>query len=155
MKPLSLSQPDRAFLGGRVADCDHQVEVCAAKFIRKLRAPRMLDADFGQRRQRLGVDIARWLSSRADRFPLVAQAGIDDGFRNLRTARVTGSKKQHFTLAHGLHSSPLLLPFQTNPGNYPRFSHREQWYKAHGMGFCPFLLPVCQISRGFGWHGIE
>ena len=83
MHAPAFPKPDRTFLGCRVAHRHNQVEVNAQKFVRRFRMARVLDADFGQRRQCFGVDVAGWLGPRADGFPRLAQTGVDDGFGHL------------------------------------------------------------------------
>jgi hypothetical protein len=107
MEAFPLSEPDGAFLGGGIANCDNEVEVRVSEFIRLLRATLVPDADFPECFERFGVDIARRLRPCADRFPLVSHTGVDDGLGQLRAARVAGAEEKDFTfLVHRL----IILP---------------------------------------------
>jgi hypothetical protein len=94
MDALSLSQPERTFLGGAVADRNDEVEKPARELVHGLGPAYMLDADLSQSSNGHGVDESGRARPGRDGLPTIAQAMIDYRFRHLGSGRIPRAEEK-------------------------------------------------------------
>ena len=69
----------------------------------------MLDADLGQRANRVWMDVARRFCSGGNRLPFVPQPRVDDGLSHLRAGGIARAQEEDFALhARGVSRSRAL-----------------------------------------------
>jgi len=96
MNALSLIQPERAFLGGRIAHSYNEIEWHVKEFMDMFRVSIMLDADLRQYTDGFWMNITGRFRPSGTGLPGVNKLLINNCLRHLRTAGVTSAKKQDF-----------------------------------------------------------
>ena len=90
------AQPGWACLSGVIANGDDQVEVGALEHVEMLRLTLMLNADLPQRGDGERVHVALGVRASAKGAPLVGEAVVDNGLRQLAAAAISGTKEEYF-----------------------------------------------------------
>jgi hypothetical protein len=64
--------------------------------ISRFTSGKMVNTNFGQNTQRIGMNVPRGLGPGADGLPFITQAAVDNGLGDLRTAGVARAEKEDF-----------------------------------------------------------